>query len=265
MAASSTDYMTIGGAVISIDGSPIGFTDNGIEVERTLEIKDFEDGIPLQIQLRTPIREKLRIKIPAMEVLDAEKLALVSLNVPAETVSGGAVGAVDGDNQEFTFGTFANPTMWEAFAFYALPADDGVRAHTVTLSALKDTAEAITYTSEDDYFLDSTNGICYRNPAGDITSGQTVRAVWSGTAVASKRLRLGVNNALSAREVTITHTSPVAGYVLTVKAWKCYFDGKMQLSPLKEDYWKTESECFAVPHASHPTEPLGYFDFAPAA
>lgn len=264
--ASSTDYMTIGGAVITVDGAAIGFTNDGIEVERTLEIKDFEDGIPLQVQLRTPLREKVRVKFPMMEILDADKLALVSLNIPAETVAGGAVGAVDGDNQEFTFGTYANPTGWQAFQFISLPADDSVAAHTITLTALKNTAEDTTYTSEDDYFLDSANGICYRNPAGDITAGQTVRAVWSGTATASKRLRLGNNNPLTAREVTVVHTSPNTGDVLTVKLWKAYFDGRLNLSPKKTEYWSSDAECLGTPDAaSHPTEPVGYIDLAPAA
>lgn len=262
MAASSTDYMTIGGAVVTIDGSPIGFTDNGIEVERTLELKEFEDGIPLLTQLRVPIREKVRVKIPMMEVLDPEKLELISLNIPCDTISGGAVSAIDSDNQEFTFGTHANPTMWQAFKIRSLT---GLDVHTVTLTALKNVAEDTTYTYEDDYFLDSASGVVYRNPAGDITSGQTVRAVWSGTAVASKRLRLGNNDPLVDRELTLVHTSPVSGDVITIKLWKAYSDGKLNLSPLKEDFWKTEVEFLGTPDvAGHPSEPVGYFDFAAA-
>lgn len=256
MAASSTDYLTIGGATIQIDSQVIGFTNDGIEAERTLEIKDFEDGTPMVVQLRVPIREKVRMKFPAVEVLDADKLSKVALNIPVTTMPGGAVVVAMGEAHSFV--QDPNTGLW--YIQLALTA--------ISSLVVKNVAESTTYTldsgSGGDYFLDATSGRITASPDGALSAGGNVHLGYHGNTIASKRLRLGVNNPLSPVQITLTHVSPNKGYTVVWNLWKFYFDGKISLNPKKTEFWQTESEGLAAPDpVNHPLEPVGYIDFIP--
>jgi hypothetical protein len=249
------DNITLGGATVEVDSVDLGYTNGDIEVERTLELKDFEDNIPLQTVLRIPLREKFRAKIPMAEITIAN-LSLVALNVPVTNVSGGATNVADGDNQERTFADYLGLDL------EAIILDGG----TVTNLVLENVAENAVYTIEDDFFLDAVNGVVFRNPDGDITSGQTVRPKYDYVATASTRLRLGVNNPITNREVTLTHICPNSGRIFTIKMWKGAFTGNLNLSFKKQEFMTSDAEVFALPDPdNHPLEPLGYIDIQEAA
>lgn len=255
--AGNFDNCTLGGAVVEMadyGGSyvDLGYTDGDIEFSRSAELKKLIDGVPLQTVGQVLLKEEVTVKIPAVEIT-ATNIQHASLNLAVTTVSGGTQTVSDASNTE---GTFANNTAVPGGSTFEVIVLAG---GTVASLVVENVAENVTYTVNDDYILDATNGYLYRNPGGAISSGATVRLSYTWQAVSAKRIKLGTNLAVGYKKVKLTHTSPVSGNVITIELWKCLAAGTLPLSFKKEEFMKCNIDLTAVPDATnHSTEPVGY-------
>jgi len=249
--------VTLGGALVRIDGADVGFTDGDIEIQREVEVKELEDGIPLTIVGQIPLSDKYKVKIPMVEAT-ADNLSKASLNIPIEVTSGGTLTKVDGDDYAVTFGPDPAGSPFEVFELPVVNASGLV---------VENVAENVTYTNNTDYIM-VTNAYgtrVFRNPAGAIASGATVRVQFTGTQRTSHKLPFGLNRPINNRVVEIIHTSPNDGRLFTFKFWKCQGKGSLNLSLKKKDWFKIDAEFNCLPHSSHPEAPIGYLTVEAAA
>lgn len=243
--------VTLGVGKFSINGRDIGLTNGDSQVSRAVETKDLEDGIPLQVQGRVPIRESHELTIPMVE-LTIQNLSDVSLNVPVTTIPGTPATVTDGMNQERVF----RPLFGGDIQFIRLDGQDP------TSLVVKNLAETVTYAVGDDYIVDEGAGMVVTVPGGDITPGQRVRVAYGHTPKEADRLGFGVNLPLQEKEVIFTHISPVSGNIFTVFMPRAQFSGALNANFQREEFNVVNVNCKALPDPSYPNSPLGYWEIA---
>jgi hypothetical protein len=247
---------TIGVGAFSINAREIGLTNGGTTVSRAVETKDLEDGIPLFIQGRVPIREGHTMTIPMVE-LTIQNLSDVSLNVPRTIIAGTPVVVSDGANAERTFAPLFGSGGLE---YIRIPGVITTSGFTV-----KNFAESVTYTEGDDYIYDAANGMIITVPGGDITEGEVVRWYGTYTPPASERLEFGRNLPIQIKEVMFVHVSPVSGNIFTAFLPSAQFSGTLEADFAREEFAIVNATAAAIPDPSYPDYPLGYWDIELAA
>lgn len=243
------------GTEVLVDGIDLGYTRGDIQFRRESETLDFETGIPINTVGRVPLTDKWFATVPMGEIV-ARNISYATLNIPVSQVAGTPVTIADSaPYQQRTFAAFAGGTLER------LVLDGGP----VTSLVVKSADGLTTYNVNDDYILDATTGVVYRNPGGAILSGATVRVSYGYTPVAKDRLKLGVNNAVAERSFKFTHVSPVSGKIIVVEFWKAMSSASFELNFQEREYMVVNLELQALPDPiNHPTEPMGYIDFIPA-
>lgn len=242
---------TIGVGAFLINAREVGLTNGGTTVARAVETKDLEDGIPLMVQGRVPIREGHTMTIPMVE-LTIQNLSDVSLNVPRTIIPGTPVAMADGDNVERRFQPLFGAGGIE---FIRLPGPITALGFTIS-----NVAETVDYDIDDDYIVDYANGMVLTVPGGDISPGQVVRLVGEYTPPKSERLEFGRNLPIQVKEVTFIHVSPVSGNIFTAFMPSAQFSGTLNADFAREEFAIVNAQASAVPDPSYPSYPLGYWD-----
>lgn len=257
-----SNQVTIGGAQVLFDTVDVGYTDGDIECNRETTVKELEDGIPLQVVLQVPIREKWNIKIPMVQSSIAN-MSRASSNLLAYNSAGTEV--TISSYQSFTFAAGFNSSPLQGFQVKDSTASS-IPCTNLNTVVVKDSTGVTTYTVDDDYFVDAARGMIYRNPSGAISSLATVRVTWKYTNAAYDELRFGLNTAIQNKKVEFIHVSPVDGRVHHTCFWKCQGTGSLTLSHKKEDWLGFTADMVALPDvAGHPSNPTGFRRVVPAA
>jgi hypothetical protein len=250
--AKTFQNVTIGMGAFSINAREIGITGGtGTTVARGVETKDLEDGIPLQVLGRVPIREGHTLTIPMLE-LTIENLAEVSLNVPRTIIAGSAVTVLDAANETRTFAPLFGTGGLE---YIRIPGVITTSGFTV-----ENLAESVTYVAGTDYIYDAANGMIITIPGGAISEGETVRWYGTYTPPASERLQFGNNLPIQVKEVMFVHVSPVSGNIFTCFMPSAQFSGTLEVNFAKEEFALMNAQASAIPDPSYPSHPLGYWD-----
>lgn len=237
---------TLGTGLLSLGGIDCGFLKGGVKVSRKVDQAIFESGVPLQPQGRVITKETIELTAPLGE-LTVDNLASVSGTIPVTTNAGSPVVVSMGQAR-----TFAVPVLG-GLEYITL---DG---EVITALTVKDSTEVTTYTAGTHYLLDAARGIIYRNPAGTITSLQTVHVGYTYTTPASKQLDLGKYFVFVETDVTFTHVSPVSGKTWTVHFWRAQGSAEIDLNFEETTYTITNVTFISLPDATaHPSNPNGY-------
>ena len=246
-----SDNIIIGGAQVLFDSNRVGFTDGDIEANCERTIKEFEDGQPLMIQLQVPIREKWNIKVPLVETT-LENVARASSNLVVSSIAGSEVTVAVA--QTFTFAD------WPGGPFQAFQvANAGVRAENLTTVVVTETDGSPTFVLNDDYYIDGSRGVIYRNPNGDIPEDASVKVTYHYTPVARKKIPFGKNSPILNKKVEFIHVSQVDGSVHHTCFWKCQGTGNLAFGHKKEEWGTLAAELVALPDPiAHPDEPTGF-------
>lgn len=240
--------VTLGTGTLELGGSDAGFLKGDVKFTRTLDSKDFESGVPLMLEGKVAIREKVAVETPLAQ-LSIGNLAKAAATITIHTEAGTPVTVADGANQEKVFAAYGGGGL-QAIVL------DGPD---VTSLVVKNTAESTTYTAGVDYLLDDDLGIVWRIPTGAITAGQTVRVAYGYTPSAYKELRFGKTFTFVATSVKFEHTSPVSGKVDEIFLPKAYGSGNLELTYKEEDFLISNVRFDAVPdRVNFPNYPLGY-------
>lgn len=239
---------TLGTGLLSIGGIDAGFLKGNVQVQRTVEQAIFESGVPLQPQGRVITKETIQLTAPIGEIT-AENMSAVSGTIPVTTNAGTpATAPAFGATSEHTFRT---PVLGGLQTIELL-------GPSVTSFLMKDVTEVTDYTNEDDFLLDAARGIVYRNPAGDIAAGETVRTSYGYTIPASKQLDLGKYFVFNETSVTFTHVSPVSGKTWTVHFWRAQGSAELDLNFEETNYTVMNVTFISLPDPSRPNNPNGY-------
>lgn len=243
--------VTVGAGTLSVGGVDVGFLKGPVKVGLSHEKIQLKTGVPRKLQGSVITEMVHRIEASLAE-LSAESLSRGSGFVPVSNVAGVEVTVADGDNQERTFAAYGGGAV-QAIT---------LAGPSVTNLVVKSVDELTTYTANDDYILDPTTGIVYRNPGGTIGSGDTVRVSYKYTPHASKRLNIGAAwQVLDLSDVVFTHTRP-DGRLFVARMYKAQAAGNVDLefSTEANDFVLTNFVCEAIEDPSHPEAPLGYWD-----
>lgn len=243
--------VTVGGGSISVGGLDLGFLKGDIKLTLGRETLELRTGVPRRFQGSVVTQLIHRIEAPTVQ-LDADTLSKASGFTPVTTVAGTPVTVADAANQERTFAAYGGGAV-EVITL------DGP---SVTGLVVTSVDELTTYTVNDDYILDATTGLVYRNPGGTIASGATVRVHYGYTPAASKRLNIGAAwQIFTLTDVLFTHTRP-NGTNFTAYMPKAQASGNVELSFNTEanDFVMSNFVCEALDDASHPEAPLGYWN-----
>ena len=243
--------VTVGSGTLSVNGTDVGFLKGPVKVSLSHEKLELKSGVPRKLQGSVITEMIHKIEAPLAE-LSADSLSRASGFVPVSTVAGVEVTVADGDDQARTFATFGG-------AMERIILDGPA----VTNLVVKSADEMTTYTVNNDYILDATTGIVYRNPGGAIPSAATVHVAYKYTPVASKRLNIGAAwQVLDLTNVVFTHTRPNWKLFVAVMH-KAQAAGNVDLSFDTEasDFVIQQFNCSAIDDtANHPEAPLGYWD-----
>ena len=243
--------VTVGSGTLSVNGTDVGFLKGPVKVSLSHEKLELKSGVPRKLQGSVITEMIHKIEAPLAE-LSADSMSRASGFVPVSTIAAAEVTVADGDDQARTFATFGGAMQRILL--------DGPN---VTNLVVKSADELTTYTVNNDYILDATTGIVYRNPGGTIGSAATVHVSYKYTPAASKRLNIGAAwQVLDLTDVVFTHTRP-SGKLFVAKMHKAQAAGNVDLefSTEANDFVIQQFNCSAIDDtANHPEAPLGYWD-----
>jgi hypothetical protein len=239
--------VTMGTGEAWYDGLLIGFLKEEVRYEYNYEIEYFKAGVPLKTYGSITKEVTARVTARVAEI-NVQNLAIASGGLTINT----------------TPGTAAPFTRTGTFSPH--PGVSGVQSimlNTYNISTVTPpvvmygTATAV---ENDDYILDYTNGIMFRNPGGTLIPGGGV-AVITGTSTppASKSLYLGSRFSLDQKPFKFEHVSPVTGKKKTVYFHKCSSNGKVTLPFSEGSFVLNEMVFESIWSDENPTSPLGTF------
>lgn len=245
--------VALGLGTLSFNGVDVGYLKENVNYKYSYEIEKFKTGVPRRLQ-GSVTKELVSELTAGVAQLNAENMAmalggLTVTNVGSETT------IADGANQERTFAAYGSSGL-EAILL------DGPLVNTLVV---KDITEVTTYVAGDDYWLipgtGITVGVVYANPAGAISTLETVRVSYKYTLPTGKKVKLGTQFSLQQATLEFVHERPQDGKLVTIKMWKASVNGNLEWN-FQEDTFTVNNLTFeAVEDTTHADEPMGYVLF----
>jgi len=243
--------VSMGLGALTVNSVDVGYLKGKVNYKYAYEIEKFETGVPLKLQGQ--ITKKLSASLTAtLAELSAENMAMALGGLSISTVTAVEVTIADGDNQERTFASIGGAGL------ECIQLGPGTPATLFNTLVVENSAENTTYTAGTDYLLDPTSGKVWRNPAGSITSGQTVRVSYKYTPTAGKQINLGVTFSLSQVPLTFVHTKPNTNKDITVVMHKCSANGTVDINFDEQNFILNDVTFDAIEDTTNAAHPFGY-------
>lgn len=242
--------VSMGNGLLKIGGVDVGYLKGDVNYKYNYEVEDFKVGVPLQ--LAGSITKELIAELTApIAEISVENIAMALGGLtPVNTGSTETIST--GSPQTRTFAAYGGAGL-EAIIL------DGPAAASVVV---KNTAGTTTYTAGTDYLVApgvTGPAVVWRNPAGSITSGQSVTVSYEYTAITGQQINLGTQFSLAQVDLEFIHTSPVTNKAHTVKMWKATTNGAFEINFAEGNFLVNNVTFKAIRDESHPTNPLGYY------
>lgn len=246
MAKDATN-ITIGAASqIQIDDVEVGYTEGDVTFNRAAEIVEYKSGVPRKLIKQAVIEDAFSIQFNISEIT-GPNIALAALDLNSTATAAGTQNVTD---QELTFAPHPNGTM----EFISLDQPGEVDSYSVSLV---ETTGDVALTLNDDYHVDAGRGIIYRNPAGAITSGQTVKVTYSYDRLDYDEVALGKKAAITTKKVYFEHIGPDL-QKMEVWIWAAQAAAQFELTASAENWWTIPTTLNATDDtANHPNSPFG--------
>jgi hypothetical protein len=255
--AGNFNFVEMGSGSITWNGRDVGFLKD-VSFGYTLEIEKLKTGNPLKLRGQKGKEVNAQIKAGLFEISNLDNVGMMLGGLAPANVGGSPVTVT---MQSRTFATGYNGSGMQSITLDGANVSTGVDAPVV-----KNAAEDTTYTENDDYIVDYTLGVIYRNPGGAITSLENVHVTYKYTPPTGRQLNMGSAFAVEQKELIFTHVNNDTDQVTIIKFWLASVDGKPNFTFTDSGYVTADVTFDSIfDENGHPDSPLGTYYVGDAA